>query len=144
MQHQSSLLFHKANCDLAEYNLLNHKWCTAFNYSSGMTSARLSNLLKWNYRDAQDRQLWQDKTCPARTLLIMSWKALLLLSLLSLFLLFFFYFYCHGKWVGVQVLDPESWDMIFDRMRALPSSKHKYHYYDDNHYHYYYYLHYYY
>ena len=36
------------------------------------------------YRDAQDRLLWKDKTCPARTWLIMSWKALLLL----LFLLF--------------------------------------------------------
>ena len=24
--------------------------------------------------------------------------------------------------VGVQVIDPESWDMIFDRMRALPPS----------------------
>ena len=23
---------------------------------------------------------------------------------------------------GVQVIDPESWDMIFDRMRALPPS----------------------
>ncbi len=30
------------------------------------------------FRDAQDRQLWRDKTCPARTKLIMSWKALLL------------------------------------------------------------------
>ena len=27
------------------------------------------------YRDAQDRLLWRDKTCPARTCLIMSWKA---------------------------------------------------------------------
>ena len=26
------------------------------------------------YRDAQDRLLWRDKTCPARTYLIMSWK----------------------------------------------------------------------
>ncbi len=25
-------------------------------------------------RDAQDRLLWKDKTCPARTCLIMSWK----------------------------------------------------------------------
>ncbi len=24
--------------------------------------------------------------------------------------------------VGVQVIDPQSWDMIFDRMRALPPS----------------------
>ncbi len=30
-------------------------------------------------RDAQDRLLWRDKTCPVRLLLIMSWKALLLL-----------------------------------------------------------------
>ncbi len=39
------------------------------------------------YRDAQDRLLWKDKTCPARTWLIMSWKALLLLLLLSLLLI---------------------------------------------------------
>ncbi len=38
------------------------------------------------YRDAQDRLLWRDKTCPARTQLIMSWKALLLLLLLLLLL----------------------------------------------------------
>ena len=31
------------------------------------------------YRDAQDSLLWKDKTCPARTWLIMSWKALKLL-----------------------------------------------------------------
>ncbi len=31
------------------------------------------------YTDGQDRLLWKDKTCPARTYLIMSWKALLLL-----------------------------------------------------------------
>ena len=35
------------------------------------------------YRDAQGRLLWKDKTCPARTQLIMSWKALLLSVLLS-------------------------------------------------------------
>ncbi len=34
------------------------------------------------YRDAQDRLLWRDKTCPARTQLIMSWKANSLLLLL--------------------------------------------------------------
>jgi hypothetical protein len=28
------------------------------------------------YRYAQGRLLWRDKTCPARTQLIMSWKAL--------------------------------------------------------------------
>ncbi len=31
--------------------------------------------IKRPYRDAQDRLLWRDKTCPARTKLIMSWKA---------------------------------------------------------------------
>ena len=36
------------------------------------------------YRDAQGRLLWKDKTCPARTQLIMSWKALLLLLLYHL------------------------------------------------------------
>ncbi len=30
------------------------------------------------YRDAQDRLLWRDKTCPAHTQLIMSWKAFVL------------------------------------------------------------------
>ena len=34
------------------------------------------------YRDAQDRLLWRDKTCPAHTYLIMSWKAVPLLLLL--------------------------------------------------------------
>ena len=27
-----------------------------------------------------------------------------------------------GNTVALQVIDPESWDMIFDRMRALPPS----------------------
>ena len=27
------------------------------------------------YRDAQDRQLWRDKTCPVHTWVIVSWKA---------------------------------------------------------------------
>ena len=36
------------------------------------------------YRDAQDRLLWIAKTCPARTYLIKSWKALLLLSFISI------------------------------------------------------------
>ena len=31
------------------------------------------------YRDAQNRLLWRDKSCLARTMLIMSWKAILVL-----------------------------------------------------------------
>ena len=40
-------------------------------------------MVVWPYRDAQNRLLWRDKTCTARTWLIMSWKANLLLLLLS-------------------------------------------------------------
>ena len=35
------------------------------------------------YKDARNTLLWQDKTCPAHSQLIMTWKALLLLLLLS-------------------------------------------------------------
>ena len=41
---------------------------------------------KQNHLVPQDRLLWKDKTCPARTWLIMSWKVLLLSAILLLVL----------------------------------------------------------
>ena len=47
------------------------------------------------YRNSQDRLLWKDKTCPAHTCLIVSWKAMLLLLLLLLLLRYdYYYYYC--------------------------------------------------
>ena len=39
----------------------------------------LSSAWLWHHRDAQDRLLQKDKTCPARTRLMMSWNAVSLL-----------------------------------------------------------------
>ncbi len=51
-------------------------------------------------------------------------ESIIIIIVVVVIFIVFFYFYCHDKWVGVQGIDPESWDMIFDRMRALPPSKH--------------------
>ena len=38
-------------------------------------------------QDAQDKLLWRDKACPARTYLIMSWKLTILIILIVVLLL---------------------------------------------------------
>ena len=73
-----------------------YKCCTLFgnqlvlhaHYLHDCQNRRIGRL----YRNVQNRLLWKDKTCPTRTWLIMSWKAVLLLLLLIVLLLLFYCF----------------------------------------------------
>ncbi len=125
MQLQSRLLAHKANCDLAEYNLLDYKWCIACKCSSGMPHVsdkfalvkcvelvqRCARQTAWEGQDLSRSHLAHHEL-ESVCIIIVTINIIVTITITITITL--------TIGVGVQVIDPQSWNMIFDRMRALP------------------------